>query len=385
MSKNLEKEYKQMMEDLSPDLWDRIEAGVNAGERANNVLTFDSVSTERREAERPSKIRNFYQYRALAGVAACFVLLMIAVPTVRNSMLREKQDAEMASIVIDGSNAAADSENAAGTGSFTTEGTVFDEAQPEAAASEEAVSEEAFEEAAEVPAAKSEAGNKAAKNNAAGAETASNSDAAAVEAGNAEAAVEAGDAEAAAFVEAEQSEEVTEAAASAEDIVEETEKSEEKVPAREEGKSGKTSAKDTGKEVTKEIGKDAGNVSVKTYTKPSVTGGKTTFSVNSNRTPVVSKPAAVYDNLNVKIQSTQNDDGTILYTAVVTSKGGALAEGTTIILQIVNPSVGKLAEMKEYTISCKDDGSVSSSGATVYSVTAIAEVIADMGEDANNC
>lgn len=101
MNKKFEQEYREMMEANVPDLWDRIEKGVNESERANSVIEF-SASRNHRESSSDRSVRkkfkyNIYQLGTLAGVAACLVLLMIGVPAVRQSMKLEKEAEEMGS------------------------------------------------------------------------------------------------------------------------------------------------------------------------------------------------------------------------------------------------------------------------------------------------
>lgn len=95
MNKKFEQEYRKMMEAKVPDLWDRIEKGVNESERANSVIEFKASRKSKDISDVKSegkKVRySNYQLRALAGVAACFVLLMIGIPAVRQSMETENE------------------------------------------------------------------------------------------------------------------------------------------------------------------------------------------------------------------------------------------------------------------------------------------------------
>ena len=79
MSKNFEGEYKEYLNAQAPDLWDRIEAGIDAGGAAaqENVVPMSAVKTK----ESKKKRRNRYQnYRMLVSAAACLLALVLIVP-----------------------------------------------------------------------------------------------------------------------------------------------------------------------------------------------------------------------------------------------------------------------------------------------------------------
>ena len=49
MNRSFEQEYREMMNKQTPDLWDRIEAGVKASDRSNSVIT--GIDDLRKETE----------------------------------------------------------------------------------------------------------------------------------------------------------------------------------------------------------------------------------------------------------------------------------------------------------------------------------------------
>jgi len=99
MNKRFEQEYREFMEKNTPDIWDRIEAGVASSQRANSPISSDApkevLQTKKIErfpkGKRPS---NYYQLMAVAGAAACFALLAIGSPVVRESMRIDRQAQE---------------------------------------------------------------------------------------------------------------------------------------------------------------------------------------------------------------------------------------------------------------------------------------------------
>ena len=95
MSRNFEQEYRDMMNKQTPDLWDRIEAGVKASDRSNSVITgIDDLRKETEIKKEKKRIPNYYQIMAVAGVAACFAVLAVGAPAVKQSMHMEKEAAE---------------------------------------------------------------------------------------------------------------------------------------------------------------------------------------------------------------------------------------------------------------------------------------------------
>lgn len=89
MSKNFEKEYKEYLNAQAPDLWDRIEAGVDSLEKAARAGQGAEVkSTEKvvpisakksRKEQKKRRVR-YQHYRMIASVAACLFALVIIVP-----------------------------------------------------------------------------------------------------------------------------------------------------------------------------------------------------------------------------------------------------------------------------------------------------------------
>lgn len=68
MSKQLEKEYRSLMKEDAPDLWDRIEAGLEPKQRPVHKTGF------------------WKKYRTWGAVAAACVCLMLAVPVMQRQM-----------------------------------------------------------------------------------------------------------------------------------------------------------------------------------------------------------------------------------------------------------------------------------------------------------
>ena len=92
MSRNFEQEYREMMNKQTPDLWDRIEAGVKASDRSNSVITgIDDLRKETEIKKEKKRFPNYYQVMAVAGVAACFAVLAVGAPAVKQSMHMEKE------------------------------------------------------------------------------------------------------------------------------------------------------------------------------------------------------------------------------------------------------------------------------------------------------
>jgi|GEM_PF-3845504 len=99
MSKSFEQEYREMMNSQTPDLWDRIENGVNNSERANGIIKEDNVlswsevckkvNKEDTFAKKPAV--NMYQMYALLGVVACVALVMVGAPAVKQTVITEQE------------------------------------------------------------------------------------------------------------------------------------------------------------------------------------------------------------------------------------------------------------------------------------------------------
>ena len=68
MSKKFEEEYKEYLNAQAPDLWSRIEAGIDT-----------SSALAKKRKKRKKQIR-YQHYRALVSVAACLFALVIIVP-----------------------------------------------------------------------------------------------------------------------------------------------------------------------------------------------------------------------------------------------------------------------------------------------------------------
>lgn len=147
MSKNFEKEYKEYLNAQAPDIWDRIEAGVDALEKAagpgreagaEETEKVVPVSGEKlKKAQKKRRIR-YQHYRMIASVAACLLALVIIVPV----YLLTGQDRK--------------SETATGSAPQTVENVtienlvVDDASESEAVVEEEAPMEEAFDGTTEI-------------------------------------------------------------------------------------------------------------------------------------------------------------------------------------------------------------------------------------------
>lgn len=81
MSKNFEEEYKEYLNAQAPDLWSRIEAGVDAldGEAAEVAKVFSIAEGKSKKGKKKRRI-NYQHYRAIASVAACLFVLILLVP-----------------------------------------------------------------------------------------------------------------------------------------------------------------------------------------------------------------------------------------------------------------------------------------------------------------
>ena len=81
MSKNFEEEYKEYLNAQAPDLWGRIEAGVDALGGGNDEMSKVISIAEGKSKKGKKKRRiNYQHYRAIASVAACLFVLILLVP-----------------------------------------------------------------------------------------------------------------------------------------------------------------------------------------------------------------------------------------------------------------------------------------------------------------
>lgn len=77
MSKNFEEEYKEYLNAQAPDLWSRIEAGVDALVTEPPVI--ESIASKQRRGKKKKQIR-YQNYRMLVSVAACLFAMVVIVP-----------------------------------------------------------------------------------------------------------------------------------------------------------------------------------------------------------------------------------------------------------------------------------------------------------------
>ncbi len=77
MSKNFEEEYKEYLNAQAPDLWSRIEAGVDALGTGASVM--ESIEPKQRRGRKKRQIR-YQHYRMLVSVAACLFAMVVIVP-----------------------------------------------------------------------------------------------------------------------------------------------------------------------------------------------------------------------------------------------------------------------------------------------------------------
>ena len=79
MSKNFEGEYKEYLNAQAPDLWDRIEAGIDAVATAPQENVVPISASESKASKKKRRIR-YQNYRMLVSVAACLFALVLVVP-----------------------------------------------------------------------------------------------------------------------------------------------------------------------------------------------------------------------------------------------------------------------------------------------------------------
>ncbi len=117
MSKNFEKEYMEYLNAQAPDLWDRIEAGLDA-----KVVP---ISGEKAKKARKKRRIRYQNYRMLASVAACLLALVIIVPvylltgagakseTASDAAPKEVENVTIQNLVVDASESMESAEDAA--------------------------------------------------------------------------------------------------------------------------------------------------------------------------------------------------------------------------------------------------------------------------------
>lgn len=145
MSKNFEKEYKEYLNAQAPDLWDRIEAGVDAVERSTGVKQVAEsedmkkvvpISAKKSKKGQKKRRVRYQHYRMIASVAACLFALVIIVPVylLTESEKKSESAADAVPQMVE---------------NVTIENLVVDASESEAAA-EEAPMEESAEEMTEI-------------------------------------------------------------------------------------------------------------------------------------------------------------------------------------------------------------------------------------------
>ncbi len=85
MSKKFEEEYKEYLNAQAPDLWDRIEAGIDASDGSTAVFVKDNVTPIRdRQHRKKNKNRQKYRrYKLITSIAACLFALVMIIPVYR--------------------------------------------------------------------------------------------------------------------------------------------------------------------------------------------------------------------------------------------------------------------------------------------------------------
>ena len=86
MSKNLKKEYQNMMLAQTPDLWNRIENGLQENRPSDSFVTAMETDMITR------RVKAQYRVRMIAGMAACLALFFIAIPVIRLSVINEMKN-----------------------------------------------------------------------------------------------------------------------------------------------------------------------------------------------------------------------------------------------------------------------------------------------------
>lgn len=145
MSKNFEKEYIEYLNAQAPDLWDRIEAGVDALDSVEEAVREAEVETaekavpisakKSKKAQKKRRVR-YQHYRMVASVAACLFAIVIIVPVylftrqdgksemAADSVPQKIENVTIENLVVDASESEAAAEEAApmeGASDGTTE------------------------------------------------------------------------------------------------------------------------------------------------------------------------------------------------------------------------------------------------------------------------
>lgn len=136
MSKNFEEEYREYLNAQAPDLWGRIEAGIDAVSSSDERGTGNVVPIKSGKKKRKKKKQIRYQhYRAIASVAACLFALVMIIPVYMLTKSGEKDQAA--------SEAAEEIVLTDATITNTTEEAVLEESAVEESAPEEVAQESA--------------------------------------------------------------------------------------------------------------------------------------------------------------------------------------------------------------------------------------------------
>lgn len=94
MSKNFEEEYREYLNAQAPDLWGRIEAGIDAVSSSDERSTGSVVPIKAGNKKRKKKKQIRYQhYRTIASVAACLFALVMIIPVYMLTKSGEKDQA----------------------------------------------------------------------------------------------------------------------------------------------------------------------------------------------------------------------------------------------------------------------------------------------------
>ncbi len=94
MSKNFEKEYKEYLNAQAPDLWERIEAGIDAAEQGavlNDSKVIPMNTGTKKGGKKKSRIR-YQHYQMFVSAVACMLAIMLIVPVYRLIVKDEAAD-----------------------------------------------------------------------------------------------------------------------------------------------------------------------------------------------------------------------------------------------------------------------------------------------------
>lgn len=152
MSKNFEREYREYLNAQAPDLWNRIEAGIDADVTGAGTISAVPVADADRAVASKNKKRkkSARYYRLIASAAACVAALCLIVPVYRlvnGTNAGEKNMATAEEMVLTDatiSNTVEENYDEAGAGDGG-EQPAAEAAMPEVAAEEEAAEEEMVE------------------------------------------------------------------------------------------------------------------------------------------------------------------------------------------------------------------------------------------------